>query len=271
MDREDKTLEMAMDVIITRCADIKNSLASFIYKLENEHPADPVNWAVALDNFALISSQINNLMKILRNEKTPPLRNRLFLPLALHPERDEELCRLTDNRVQAFNHEMVPNYLRTKPEPDIEEKERTLYQRSNSITADAGQKQITAINKIATSIIELVKSARDEWDNETHQKSSQQPTSNPNDTNMIIAAISSGKGLRPGSELPPTPKPGPPQMVPGMIGQQQAGQKAVPGKTPAAIKTNIKSHPYNRGDNVGLCLLYSPCSALFKITHCCVL
>lgn len=246
MDREDKTLEMAMEIIITRCADIKNSLAAFIYKLENENPVDTVNWTTALDNFALISSQINNLMKILRNEKTPPLRNRLFLPLALHPERDEELCRLTENRVQAFNHEMVPNYLRTKPEPDIEEKERALYARSGSLSVEAGQKQITAINKIANSIIESVKSAREDWDNETHIKSSQPATSNALDTSMIIAAISSGKGLRPGSDLPAGPKPGQPQMPGMMPGQQLAGQKAPPGKVPSAIKTNIKSQPYNR-------------------------
>lgn len=244
LNREDKTLEMAMEVIIGRCVDIKNSLGAFIYKLENEANFEPVTWPTALDNFALISSQVNNLMKILRNEKTPPLRNRIFLPLHLNPERDEELAKLTENRVQAFNHEMVPNYLRTKPEPEIEEKERILYQRSHSISVDAGQKQITQINKIANSVIESVKTARDEWDNnETHMKASQHQTSSVTDTNIIIAAMSSGKGLRAGTEMPSGPKPGP--QMPMMPQQNQPKQGA--GKAPS-IKTNIKTttHPYSR-------------------------
>lgn len=44
-----------------------------------------------LDNFALISGQVNTVLKILRNEKTPLLRNKVLLPLVLSPEKDEEL------------------------------------------------------------------------------------------------------------------------------------------------------------------------------------
>lgn len=45
-----------------------------------------------LDSFALLSGQLNTLLKVLRNDKTPPLRNRILLPLLLNPERDEELA-----------------------------------------------------------------------------------------------------------------------------------------------------------------------------------
>lgn len=34
------------------------------------------------------------------------------------------LQNLTEHRVQSFSNEVVPNYLRTKPEPATEEKER---------------------------------------------------------------------------------------------------------------------------------------------------
>ncbi|KAI1306074.1 Mediator of RNA polymerase II transcription subunit 8 [Halotydeus destructor] len=247
MDREEKNLDMAMDVIISRCNDIKNSLGGFIFKLENE-PNDPISWPTVLDNFVLISSQISNLMKILRNEKTPNLRNRIFLPLLLCPERDEELAKLTDNRVQAFNHDMVPNYLRTKPEPEIEEKERQLYSkiglnqnldRLNEQTS----KQIVALNKIVSQVVDLVKNAKEDWESNEKLKSSQMITTNPQDTQAIIAAISSGRGLKPGSEF--GMKPGP-QMP---MQQQQPGMpKPAPGKAPPAIKTNIRTttQPYQR-------------------------
>lgn len=208
-DREDKILEAAMDVIISRCSDIKNSLAAFIFKLENE-PNEPVNWPTMLDNYVLISSQISNLMKVLRSDKTPPLRNRIFLPLLLNPERDEELVKLTENRVPTFNHEMVPNYLRTKPEPEIEEKERQLYQNKSATlmnsSADQLTKQITALNKIVSNMVEAVKNVREDWDTtESTLKASQPVTSSHQDTHSIIAAINSGKGLRPGTDLQQKP------------------------------------------------------------------
>lgn len=44
-----------------------------------------------LDNFALLSGQLNTLGKLLRNEKVPPLRNSILLPIALSGDRDPEL------------------------------------------------------------------------------------------------------------------------------------------------------------------------------------
>jgi len=166
--------------------------------------------------------------------------------LELNPERDEHLAKLTEGRVQAFNHEMVPNYLRTKSEPEIEKKERELYSKSlmaNDRINDQTQKQITMLHKIVTNIVDSVKQAREDWDtNESNSKQQQQATTNQQDTFAIIAAINSGKGLRPGTELPI--KPGAAMI---MQPQQQPQQKPAPGKTPM-IKTNIKTnvHPYGR-------------------------
>lgn len=44
-----------------------------------------------LDNFSLISSQINTLNKILKNDKTPALRNLALLPLLLQQDPDPQL------------------------------------------------------------------------------------------------------------------------------------------------------------------------------------
>ena len=44
-----------------------------------------------LDNFALLSGQLNTLGKLLRNDKVPPLRNSVLLPIALSGDRDPEL------------------------------------------------------------------------------------------------------------------------------------------------------------------------------------
>ncbi|XP_021344830.1 mediator of RNA polymerase II transcription subunit 8-B-like, partial [Mizuhopecten yessoensis] len=120
MQKEEKQLELALDALIQRVQDLKNSLVAFLSKLENEYQT--MSWPSVLDNFALLSGQLNSLGKLLKSEKVPILRNQILLPLALSPDRDQELEKLTERRVFAFNHEVVPDYLRTKPEPDVEKK-----------------------------------------------------------------------------------------------------------------------------------------------------
>jgi Mediator of RNA polymerase II transcription complex subunit 8. len=61
------------------------------------------------------------------------------LPLILNPEREEELLRLTEGRVPAFTHDLVPDYLRTKQEPDVEHKLIQLEHKAASLSYDAAQ------------------------------------------------------------------------------------------------------------------------------------
>lgn len=54
------------------------------------------------------------------HELGPPLRNLTVLPLLLSQEKDDALLQLTEGRIPVFSHDMVPDYLRTKPEPAAE-------------------------------------------------------------------------------------------------------------------------------------------------------
>lgn len=54
--REEKQLESALESIIQRVNDLKQSIASMILKVENEY--DTMNWPSFLDNYALISGQV---------------------------------------------------------------------------------------------------------------------------------------------------------------------------------------------------------------------
>jgi mediator of RNA polymerase II transcription subunit 8 len=227
-----------------RTQDLRQALLALIYRRENEY--ETISWAHMIDNFSLFSGQINNLMKIIKNEKTLSLRNRVLLPLALSPDVDEELAKQSEGRVQAFNHEMVPDYLRTKPEPDIEEKERLINVRTTSITTDQATRQTTMANKIVTNMIEIIKNTRDEWETES-RSANQTQTSSLSDTNTLVAAINNGKGIKP---LSVSPKVANSQMIPM---QQMTPQVATParasgGKAQPTIKTNIKAatamHPY---------------------------
>lgn len=63
--REEKQLDSALESIIQRVNDLKQSIASMILKVENEY--DTMNWPSFLDNYALISGQVLVIFVILWN------------------------------------------------------------------------------------------------------------------------------------------------------------------------------------------------------------
>ncbi|KAG8233096.1 hypothetical protein J437_LFUL013287 [Ladona fulva] len=255
MQREEKQLEASLEAIIMRVNDLKNSIASMLVKLEQEY--ETLNWPTFLDNFALMSGHLTALSKVLSNEKCVALRSLAVLPLLLSPERDEELVRLTERRVAAFSHDHVPDLLRTRPEPEAEARLALIEQRAATMSYEAAQKQVAAMNKVVSLVWDLISEARDSWDNEMGARAGVAQTSSVADTHALVAAVGMGRGLKPTSNAVPQGNnsgvPGSSGMggVPGGRGgmgptqQQQLGQMA---KAPSAIKTNIKAasqvHPY---------------------------
>nr|XP_006139456.2 mediator of RNA polymerase II transcription subunit 8 [Pelodiscus sinensis] len=269
LQREEKQLELSLEALISQVADLKNSLVSFIYKLENEY--DRLTWPSVLDSFALLSGQLNTLNKVLKHEKTPLMRNQVIIPLVLSPDRDEEIMRQTEGRVPVFSHEVVPDHLRTKPDPEVEEQEKQLITDATRISADAAQKQIQSLNKICSNLLEKISKEERESESGGLRPFPKRPF-NPADTNALVAAVAFGKGLSnrrpPGSGGPvQASQPGASAILAGasgiqqvqmsgassqqqpMLGGVQMPQAGQPGKIPSGIKTNIKSasmHPYQR-------------------------
>lgn len=264
--REEKQLEASIESLISRVAQLKNSLHSFIIKLENEY--DRLTWPSVLDNFALLSGQLNTINKLLKSEKTPSFRNQVIIPLLLSPDRDEELAKLTEQRVPVFSHEIVPDHLRTKPDPEVEEQEKQLSAEAARIGPDVAQKQIQTLNKLCSNLLEKLNNPREDRETETVALRQNKPSFNPADTTALVAAVGFGKGLAkcrpPGGPVAAGPGQGPmmaggPTLqqvtIVGTSGQQPAigapgppQHPVQPGKMPSSIKTNIKSasmqHPY---------------------------
>ncbi|XP_066967201.1 mediator of RNA polymerase II transcription subunit 8 [Macrobrachium rosenbergii] len=240
MQREERTLDVALDAILQRVVDIKGSLQELLARIE--HEGEGGDWPSYLNNFSVISAQIYTLLKLLKNDKTPALRNFLTLPLQLNADTDEKLLMATEGRVPSFSHDFVPNLLRTKPEPEVEQKQLTLETKMQQINTDTATKQINIHNKVVKHVLDLLNTAREEWETETASRTSQPQTCSFNDTQMLIAAMGTGKGIKtiPGRAPMPRPSPTMPQQTP-----QITTSKAV-----SAVKTNIKAattmHPYGR-------------------------
>uniref|UniRef100_A0A182ITE7 Mediator of RNA polymerase II transcription subunit 8 n=1 Tax=Anopheles atroparvus TaxID=41427 RepID=A0A182ITE7_ANOAO len=248
MQREEKQLDMLLEAVLNRLNDLKHSIGVMIHRLETEY--ETINWPTFLDNFALISSHLTGLMKILSTEIGTPLRNLTVLPLMLTPERDEALLQLTEGRVPVFSHDLAPDYLRTKPDPGAESRQAAHEAKANNLTVEASMKQVAQYNKVISHVWDIISKAKEDWENESSTRPGIQQTSSMADTQALVAAVGLGNGLTtPGGNptaagvmIPPAIRQGSPMSAVSPSGG------APMGKMPSGIKTNIKSanqvHPY---------------------------
>ncbi|KAK7065311.1 mediator of RNA polymerase II transcription subunit 8 [Halocaridina rubra] len=241
MQREEKVLDTALEAILQRVVDIKGSLQELLVKIE--HEGDNADWPSYLNNLSVISAQIYTLLKLLKNDKTPILRNYLTLPLQLNADTDEKLLMSTEGRVPSFSHDFVPNLLRTKPEPDVEQRHLTLETKMAQMNSDTATKQINVHNKVVKHVLDLLNTAREEWETETASRTSQPQTCSINETQVLIAAMGTGKGIKNIPGRAPMPRPSPTM-------PQQPSPQITTSKAVSAVKTNIKAatamHPYVR-------------------------
>lgn len=239
--KEDEQFNGTIDRLIEYTKTIRVSLILLIQRIETEDVN--IDWPQVLDSFTSICGQMNTLMRFARENKSQFIENRVVLPLMLSPTPDPELAKLTEGRVQLVNAEMVPDYLRTKPDPEIEEFERSLQTKSNTISPDAAVKQINAMTKLVDNTINAIKMNSARADIEMG-KQAMKPSFNVNDTNELLLATSSGKGLRimhRGMQMSQSSDSLLGQKSHDQIGsQQQMAQKNV--KAPE-LKTNIRAGP----------------------------
>lgn len=74
---------------------------------------------------------------MLAHDKAPNMRSYAVLPLLLCQDKDEDLMRTTEGRIVTFSHDLVPDYLRTKPEPQAEQKMIQLEMKAQNLSFDA--------------------------------------------------------------------------------------------------------------------------------------
>lgn len=251
-DREQKLLDSTTQNLSERLTEVRKTLGTLINKMET----DPrLNWHSFLDSHALISGQLNSLLK---SVKTPErsamtganLRRYTTLPLHLSADRDDDLMRVTDTRVGAFSHDLVPHYLRTKPEPEVENKYTAYEQRVGGVPGEALLKQMSVLEKVTENALKVIGRERDDIESRERLRNDMDKTTNHDDTMLLVGAVGMGKMLRP-----------PGQQTSNMSGLQmsvsgtgrpggQGNQSQVGPKAPSSIKTNIKAgtqvHPYTR-------------------------
>lgn len=88
MQREEKQQEAILQAILNRVNDLKTAIQALITKLETEY--ETINWPTFLDNYAILSGHVSNLMLTYSYAISKPT---CFLSTNL-------ICTLTANRAE---------------------------------------------------------------------------------------------------------------------------------------------------------------------------
>ncbi|KRZ14252.1 Coiled-coil domain-containing protein 47 [Trichinella zimbabwensis] len=197
MQEIDKNFINSVGSIVQNIKSIQSSISEVLAKLQMvEQPS-------LLNSFRVISSQFNSVLQLLRSDRASHFKNYVFLPIRLSVEVDADLEAATENRLHAWTHAVVPDYLRTKPDPQVEQKDQQI---SNQVqqricNPESLLKQVTAFNRCLNCILDsLNASIRDsEMDGRKTSK-----TSDSEDTALLVAAILKGQNVKPAYSATPT-------------------------------------------------------------------
>ncbi|CAF1156642.1 unnamed protein product [Rotaria sordida] len=186
--------------ILDKVRDLKQSLANIFAEYEHGQPS----WPTILDEMNVLSSQITTLRASIR-QMLPLLRTNSIIPMCLSPENDPNIEQLTERRLSIFNHDFMPQLLRTKNLPEIEERERVLNINSNMnnnisfgrtiTTPNEIQIRVQELNSLLMKISELFQHTKDMTD-KSEKLFDKQTFTNPLETKRLLEAMNYGIGLK---------------------------------------------------------------------------
>jgi hypothetical protein len=92
-----------------------------------------LDWPTILTSFGIISSDMIAINKLLKEKSCKDLKNCVFVPRMFSEDVDPNLQFITQHRMSIFNHDLIPHILRTKPLPELEEKEAAILRGTKDI------------------------------------------------------------------------------------------------------------------------------------------
>ncbi|CAD5233465.1 unnamed protein product [Bursaphelenchus xylophilus] len=182
--------------------EVRSTIVDFIATLEMQ---DRVPYPELLDQFASLACSFTTIQNAMKKGALPSapedggllLKNNVLVPTMVSMEEDANLETITEGRIRAWSHEVVPDYLRTKLCPAAEEEEARLENERQQKAPDTIVKQIHAMNKHIDSIVSLKGDV-------AHKEEGRKAVAfNPNDTKRLVRGIMRGEGLRPKTSMHP--------------------------------------------------------------------
>ncbi|CAD6198170.1 unnamed protein product [Caenorhabditis auriculariae] len=219
---EPEKVNLVVERLFKMTLDAKKLIEELLYMLDLQ---EKVPWPDMLEKFSALASAMSTIQTAVKKSalQSGPedngsfLRSHVMVTQRLQYETDPQLQQLTEMRVHSWNHDLVPEYLRTKPNPEMEREEEMIDSERSQKSQDVISRQIVALNKN----IDLLLTILQNLDRSQTDNASDRPTNSAEETNRVVRALMCGEGLR----RPPVPQqqPPPPSMPQPQMGMMPMG------------------------------------------------
>ncbi|KAK0411209.1 hypothetical protein QR680_005541 [Steinernema hermaphroditum] len=188
LQRDPEKVSQAVHNIDKKIEELRGTAEHLLQLLDQN---DKLRWQDMLDKFSSLASGMNQVQTMIKKSALTAgiedhgafLRQHLVVPQKLVPDIDPQLVAMTQNRVQVWNHDTLPDYLRTKLNPEVEQDENSI---DSTKSADQIGRQITTMNKH----IDMMFAAMQEH-------------SSPMETAKLVRGIMNGENLKPAAHRNP--------------------------------------------------------------------
>ncbi|KAA0190664.1 Mediator of RNA polymerase II transcription [Fasciolopsis buskii] len=171
---------------------LRQKVADLTLKVDTQGPNS--DWPHYLSTLALCASELSEIRKVLESDRFVNEHTLVLTPTLLNPEPDPSLAKATEKRLSLFNHDTVPQYLRTKLDPKLETQCHSQMNRASSMPSEQLTKLINLANRAIDSSVREVNILKQELEADFSDRQNKSMSSTE-DLNAMIAAITLGKGL----------------------------------------------------------------------------
>ncbi|KAF8363248.1 hypothetical protein PRIPAC_90171 [Pristionchus pacificus] len=203
---ERSPIDSTMRQIEQRAADAKGMIEELLFLLDLQSKAP---WPTMLEKMSSLGAEMSQLQSILhktqqhgRDDSVQMLRAHLLVPQMLSMDIDQRLQEATQGRVHSFNHDLVPDYLRTKADTSHEQEEAAIEGDRTNKDVNAIVKQTIGLNRNVDSLVSGHLNADKA---QIESLADNLPTFEASETARLVKAVCSGFGLERQRAPPPPP------------------------------------------------------------------
>ncbi|VDP69675.1 unnamed protein product [Echinostoma caproni] len=192
MQAADKRQMESIKTLYNALYKLKQKVQDLAVKADSQgHNCD---WPRYLSTLALCASELSEIRKVLESDRFVSEHTLVLTPTLLNPEPDPTLAKATEERLSLFNHDTVPQYLRTKLDPKLETQCQAQLNRASSMPSEQLTKLVNLANRAIDSSLKEVNLLKQELEADFSDRQNKS-TSSADDLNAMVAAITLGKGL----------------------------------------------------------------------------